>query len=101
MMMTGSSRCLALILFSRSMPEPPGMRMSETSTCGSSSSTIQMGFIPVGASWHQGDDDLEDRSSRLAFELDGAMVLLDECSCERETEAGASFATGHEREEDL
>ena len=29
------------------------------------------------------------------------MVLLDECSCERETEAGASFAAGHEREEDL
>ena len=30
---------MALILFSRSMPEPPGMRMSETSTCGSSSSS--------------------------------------------------------------
>src|SRR4249919_2106113 len=39
MMMTGSSRCLALILLSKSMPEPPGMRMSETSTCGSSSSS--------------------------------------------------------------
>ena len=39
MMMTGSSRCLALILLSRSIPEPPGMRMSETSTCGSSSSS--------------------------------------------------------------
>ena len=39
MMMTGSSLCLALILLSSSMPEPPGMRMSETSTCGSSSSS--------------------------------------------------------------
>src|SRR3954453_778022 len=59
-----------------------------------------MGFIRARASC-QWNDDLEDRSSRLAFELDGAMVLLDECSCEREAEAGASFATGHEREEDL
>ena len=39
MMMTGSSRCLALIVLSSSMPEPPGMRMSETSTCGSPSSS--------------------------------------------------------------
>src|SRR6478736_655550 len=60
-----------------------------------------MGFISVGAVWLKKDDDLEDRSSRLAFELDGSMVLLNECSCERETEAGASFAAGHEREEDL
>ena len=29
----------ALTLTSRSMPEPPGMRMSLTSTCGSSSSS--------------------------------------------------------------
>ncbi len=39
MMMTGRSRMRALILFSNSMPEPPGMRMSETSTCGCSSSS--------------------------------------------------------------
>src|SRR5206468_6427521 len=49
----------------------------------------------------EGDDDLEDRPFRLAFELDGAMVLLDESSCERETEARAAFAAGDEREEDL
>ena len=39
MMMTGRSRCRALTRLSSSMPEPPGMRMSDTSTCGSSSSS--------------------------------------------------------------
>ena len=39
MMMTGRSRCLALIFASSSMPEPPGIRMSDTSTCGASSSS--------------------------------------------------------------
>src|SRR6478609_6945773 len=39
MMMTGSPGCLALILSSRSRPEPPGMRMSLTSTWGPSMSS--------------------------------------------------------------
>jgi hypothetical protein len=39
MMMTGSPGCRSLTLVSSSMPEPPGMRMSETSTCGASSSS--------------------------------------------------------------
>ena len=39
MMMTGSAGSLALTLASSSKPEPPGMRMSETSTCGLSSSS--------------------------------------------------------------
>jgi hypothetical protein len=34
MMMTGRPGCRALILSSRSRPEPPGMRMSLTRTCG-------------------------------------------------------------------
>ncbi len=37
MMMTGRPGRRSLTLLSRSMPEPPGMRMSDTSTCGSSS----------------------------------------------------------------
>ena len=39
MMITGSPGSFALTLPSRSMPEPPGMRMSLTMTCGSSSSS--------------------------------------------------------------
>ena len=39
MMITGRPGKRALTLASRSMPEPPGMRMSLTSTCGSSSSS--------------------------------------------------------------
>ena len=39
MMITGRPGRRALTLLSRSMPEPPGMRMSLTSTCGSSSSS--------------------------------------------------------------
>src|SRR5574343_348621 len=38
MMMTGSAGSRALTLASSSSPEPPGMRMSDTSTCGVSSS---------------------------------------------------------------
>src|SRR5664279_749731 len=59
-----------------------------------------MGFIRGHASWRQRNDYLEDRPARLAFEFDGAMVLLDEGSCEREAESGAAFATRHERKED-
>src|SRR3982750_4555926 len=36
----------------------------------------------------------------FALELDRAMVLLDEGSCERESEPGAAFATRNERKED-
>ena len=39
MMMTGKPGSFSLILPSRSRPEPPGMRMSLTSTCGSSSAS--------------------------------------------------------------
>src|SRR6185369_2039625 len=38
MMMTGKPGCFSLTLLSRSRPEPPGMRMSLTRTCGPSSS---------------------------------------------------------------
>ena len=41
MMMTGSPGKRSLTLLSRSMPEPPGMRMSDTSTCGSSVSSAR------------------------------------------------------------
>ena len=39
MMITGSPGSRALTLLSSSMPDPPGIRMSLTSTCGSSSSS--------------------------------------------------------------
>src|SRR4051812_27508582 len=38
MMMTGRPGRRSFTLVSSSMPEPPGMRMSDTSTCGASSS---------------------------------------------------------------
>jgi len=49
-----------------------------------------MGFIENSRS--QRHHDLEDRLARLAFEFDGAMVLLDEGLREREAKPLTAFA---------
>jgi hypothetical protein len=74
MMMTGRPGRRALTLASRSMPLPPGMRMSLTSTCGSSSSSALSTSRGL-AKLRTGE--LLARQRLLEHEADGLVVVDD------------------------
>ena len=92
MMMTGRPGRRACTFASRSMPEPPGMRMSLTSTCGvvasSSAASTSRALVKLRVG------ELLARQRLLQHEADGLVVVNDPDGFHASVAPGAASAQG-------